>query len=149
MSAKLAQRLRQAGAIALDTVVFIYAFERHPTWGPVAHTVFQTLETGECSGCVSILALGEILTGVKRAGNETLALQYRALFRHFPNLTTVDAHWTVMEYASDLRARYGIPMPDAIHLGTALAWGARAFVTNDSRLCQVGEIEILLLSEFV
>ena len=148
MSEEIVRQLRRAGAVALDTVLFIYAFERHPVYGPIAQAVFRALEAGEYQGCVSVLALGEVLVGAKRAGDERLALQYSALFRHFPHLTTVDVDRAVVERASDLRARYGVSMPDAIHLGAALVWGARAFVTNDAGLKRVGELEILLLSEF-
>lgn len=147
--AGLIQRLHQAGRIGLDTVVFIYAFERHPQYGPLARAVFGALETGQCRGAASVLAFGEALTGAKKAGDARLALQYRALFRYFPGLETVNVDWVVMEWAAEFRARYGLPMPDAIHLGTAVAWKANLFVTNDARLKRVTEIEVLLLSEFV
>lgn len=133
--------------MALDTVVFIYAFERHPLYGPIAKTVFLALETGQCRAIVSVVALGEALTGAKKAGDARLASQYRAVFRYFPGIETVDVDWAIMEWASELRARYGVPMPDAIHLETALARGAKLFVTNDARLKQVTELETVLLSE--
>ncbi|MFN3761945.1 MAG: type II toxin-antitoxin system VapC family toxin [Anaerolineae bacterium] len=146
---ELIQRLHQAGRIALDTVVFIYAFERHPLYGPIAKTVFRALETGQCRAIVSVVALGEALTGAKKAGDARLASQYRTVFQYFPGIETVDVDRAIMEWASELRARYGVPMPDAIHLGTAIARGAPLFVTNDARFKQVTEIEALLLSEFL
>jgi predicted nucleic acid-binding protein len=76
-------------------------------------------------------------------------LRYRDVFQHFPGLTLYDADATVMEKMSDLRARYNLRTPDAIHLGTALAQGAGVFVTNDAHLRQVAELEILLLSDFI
>lgn len=147
--AELIQRLRQAKYIALDTVVFIYTFEQHPLYGPLAKTVFRALSTGQCRAVASVLALGEALVGAKKAGNVRLASHYRAVFRYFPGLESVDVNWAVMEYASELRARYGIPTPDAIHLGTALAYGAKLFVTNDTQLKRVTELEMLLLAEFL
>lgn len=71
------------------------------------------------------------------------------VFQRFPGLTVASADTVVMERMSDLRVHYGIPTPDAIHLGTALAHGAGAFVTNDARLQRVTEMDVLLLSEFV
>ena len=147
--ATFVERLREAGTVGLDTVVFIYAFERHPRFGPCAQTVFQALEDGVCRGIASVLALGEVLTGAKRAEDESLLLHYRAVFERFPGLLTVDIDREVMEWMSTLRARYGIPTPDAVHIGTALAYGARAFVTNDARLRSVKEIDVLILSDFV
>lgn len=144
----LLERLREAGTVGLDTAVFIYAFERHPRFGPCAQAVFQALEDGVCRGIASVLALGEVLTGAKRGGDEALLLHYRAVFERFPGLLTVDIDREVMEWMSTLRARYDIPTPDAIHLGTALTHGARAFVTNDARLQKVEEIKVLVLSDF-
>ncbi len=145
----LTEHLRRAGSVALDTVVFIYAFERHPDYGPPARAVFHALETGLCRGCVSVVALGEILTGVKKAQNAELLLRYRDILQRFPGLTMYDADPPVMERMSDLRARYGISTPDAIHLGTALVYGAKTFVTNDLRLQRVTEVPVLALADFI
>ncbi len=49
---------------------------------------------------------------------------------------------------SDLRARYKLRVPDAIHIGTALVYGATAFITNDLNLRCVTELEILVLTDF-
>jgi hypothetical protein len=38
--------------------------------------------------------------------------------------------------------------PDAIHLGTALAYEAEAFITNDARLKSLTEINVLVLADF-
>lgn len=147
--AELIRRLRQAQRIALDTVVFIYTFERHPLYGPLAQAVFRALSTGQCQAIVSVLALGETLVGAKKAGDARLVSDYRTVFKYFPGLKIVDVDWAVVEWAAEFRACYGVPMPDAIHLGTAKAYGARLFVTNDAQLKRVAELEILLLSEFL
>jgi len=141
-------QLEQAGLIALDTVIFIYAFERHPQYGPYAQAVFHALETGVCQGCASVLALGEILTGVKKTGNRDLLLHYRDVLTRFPGLTLMDADVKVMETMADLRVRYTVSTPDAIHLATALVGGARAFVTNDLRLRQVEKPDIIVLADW-
>lgn len=145
---ELAAHLERAGRVALDTVVFIYAFERHPEYGARAQVVFRALETGACQGVASVLALGEILTGVKKADDADLLLRYRDVLMRFPGLILLDADVAVMETMADLRARYGLPAPDAIHLATALVGGARAFVTNDLRLRQVQELEIVVLADW-
>jgi len=144
----LVAHLAHAGRIALDTGVFIYAFERHPRFGAPAQAIFQTLEEGRCQGIASVLALGEILTGVRKAQNPELLLRYRDVLTRFPNLTLLDADVAVMEAMADLRARYGVATPDAIHLATALVGNAHAFVTNDLRLRQVKDLEIILMSEW-
>jgi predicted nucleic acid-binding protein len=146
---ELTARLRRAKTVGLDTAIFIYAFECHSIFGPLAQAVFGALASGQYQGYVSVLALGEILTGAKKAHDSELVLRYQSLFQRFPGLTMYDADTAVMEWMSDLRARYGIPTPDVIHLGTALSHGAKAFLTNDARLQRVTEVEVLVLAEFV
>ncbi len=145
---EMVEQLNRAGRLALDTCIFIYAFERHPHYGAQARAVFRTLETGACQGYASVLALGEILTGVKKMANTDLLLLYRDALTRFPGLTLMNADVAVMETMADLRAHYGLPTPDAIHLATALVGQAHAFVTNDLRLRQIKELEIIVLSDW-
>jgi predicted nucleic acid-binding protein len=50
--------------------------------------------------------------------------------------------------AGELRGKYpSIKSIDALQLGTALFWEAKAFVTNDLQLEQVKEIEVVVLSK--
>lgn len=146
---ELRGQLREAGSICLDTVVFIYAFERHPRFGPLARAVFDGIAAGDFRACASVLAAGEVLTGVGRVGDEELLLRYRDLFQRFPGLTVVDADLEVMEEMAELRVAYGLPTPDAIHLATALVREAPVFLTNDLRLERVDVLRVLNLQAFL
>lgn len=55
----------------------------------------------------------------------------------------------VADRMARLRASPGLRTPDAIHVATALEWGAQAFLTNDAGLRQAPGIEVLLLSDFL
>jgi len=142
---ELLQQLREAGAICLDTVIFIYAFERHPRFGPAARAIFRAVAAGEFEAYASVLVAGEVLTGVKKAGDDELLLRYRDLFQRFPGLTMVDANLAVMEQMAALRAAFGLPTPDAIHLATALVQETPLFLTNDLHLDRVSALRVLTL----
>ena len=43
----------------------------------------------------------------------------------------------VFDLATDLRARYGVKTPDALHLAAAITWDCDEFWTNDRRLTGV------------
>jgi len=142
---ELLQQLREAGTVCLDTVIFIYAFERHPRFGPAAQAIFRAVAAGEFEACASVLVAGEVLTGVNKAGDDELLLRYRDLFQRFPGLTMVDADLAVMEQMAALRAAFGLPTPDAIHLATALVQETPVFLTNDLHLERVSALRVLTL----
>ena len=141
--------LAGAGTVALDTSVFIYAFEDNPRFGAAAAAVFSRLAAGEFRACASVLALGEVLAGAYKAKRCDLAIRYRALFQSFPNLETHVMGADTAERTAALKVQYGLRTPNAIHLATALGRGARAFLTNDEGLRCVREVEVLLLSDHV
>lgn len=134
--------------IGLDTMRFIYHFEKNPTFGPLTRTFFQYLQEGKSQGIISVLVVGEILTGVKKVGNDQTILVYRHIFSAFPNLSVADVTIETMEIMSDLRAKYGLRIPDAIHLATALLNKANGFLTNDKQLRQVDELDVIIWEDY-
>jgi predicted nucleic acid-binding protein len=84
-------------------------------------------------------------------GNRQMLLHYRRVFGSYPNLTLHPVTMPVMESMSDLRAKYGLRTPDAIHVATGLLHGAQAFVTNDKQLrpLKAEGLDVLVLSDFV
>jgi predicted nucleic acid-binding protein len=131
--------------IGLDTSVFIYLFEEHPEYVKRAEHILEKIERGATRAVFSSIGLIEILTGPKKKERHDLAARYRDIITTFPNLTIQGINERIVEHASDLRARYGIRTPDAIHLATAIDFGARTFFTNDRALKKVKEIVVELL----
>lgn len=141
--------LRNYQVIGFDTMIFIYHFEDHPLFAPLTEPLFEAIGQGELSAEVSVLLVGEVLAGAKRAADNEMLLHYRHIFGEFPNLTLHDADMRVMEKMSDLRAACGLKTPDAIHVATALLNGAQAFVTNDAGLKRVSELDVLMLEDYI
>jgi len=134
-----------AEIIAIDTPVFIYLFEDHPRFAPKAEKILRTLGTRGRTGVFSALGMIEILTGPKKKGNRDLAAEYEYRLRHFPRLSIVGLNDRIVWLASDLRAKYGIATPDAVHIATAIDAGAKHFITNDKALVKVKEIRAEIL----
>jgi predicted nucleic acid-binding protein len=147
----LAKVLQGYAIIGFDTMIFIYQFEDHPAFGPLTNTLFEALENDELVAQLSVLLAGEVLVGPKRAGNRQMLLHYRRVFSSYPNLTLHPVTMPVMERMSDLRAKYSLRTPDAIHVATGLLHGAQAFVTNDKRLrsLEAEGLDVLVVSDFV
>lgn len=51
------------------------------------------------------------------------------------------------QQAASLRVRYGLKLPDALQIATAIASNCQAFLTNDAQLQRVTELRVLLVSE--
>lgn len=133
--------------LGIDSVLIIYLLEGNTEYLPTVTHLFQTIERGHYQGVLSVIGLIEILTGPKKLKRPDIANHYRNLLSHFPNLTIAGINERVVESASDLRAQYAIQTADAIHLATAIAFGASKFLTNDQALKKITEIPVELITE--
>ena len=73
--------------------------------------------------------------------------EYRAMLLNTQSILTIPMNSIVAERAAELRAKYGLKTPDALHVATALETGSQAFLTNDLALKRVTEIQVLVLDE--
>ncbi|HLX07190.1 MAG TPA: type II toxin-antitoxin system VapC family toxin [Thermoanaerobaculia bacterium] len=129
----------------VDTMLFIYHFERNERFGEPASALLAAVEQGRCRLVTSVISLMEVLVIPKRRGMTELCRRYRELFSSFPNLTVQPVDEEVAELAAGLRAAHAIRTPDALHLATALRNQATAFVTEDRRLPRLRELPVLTL----
>ena len=133
--------------VGLDTAPLIYFIEQNPAYLEVVRAFFQGISQGEFQVITSTLTLTEVLIHPLRAGNVELAGQYRDILFEQENLTTVAVSPTIAELAAQLRARYNLRTPDAIQIATAIQGNAKFFITNDTRLPAIPDLELLVLDE--
>lgn len=131
--------------VALDTSVFIYMFEEHSTFGKRAEKILREIERGKQKGIFSVIGMIELQTGPKLLDRHDIAARYREIITTFPHLSVINLNEAIVELTSDLRARYKIATPDAIHLATAIVSGATTFITNDKTLKKVKEITVKMI----
>ena len=97
--------------IYLDACLVIDLIERHPLWGDeIARLLVQF--GGERFG-ISPLAKCECLVGPISDANPILQRTYGVLFGRLVSLAMPEA---VSLQAAELRARFGLKTPDALHL---------------------------------
>jgi predicted nucleic acid-binding protein len=131
--------------IAIDTMIFVYAFEDHPAHASFLRSFFSALEKGEMESVTSSVTITECLTQPYRVKDFALAAQYMALFRNFPHLSVVPVTDDIAERAAFLRASQNLKTPDALQLATALLSRSNFFLTNDESLSSIQDIPILIL----
>ena len=134
--------------IALDSCILIYHLEGNESFAPAAGEVFSCIEAGRTHAVVSTLALLEIQVAPYRHKAEDLADCNYALLRQLPNCRWVDMTYELADRAARLRAEYRLAAPDAIHIATAIECGATLFVTNDSALPAMPEIQLAQLAPY-
>jgi predicted nucleic acid-binding protein len=126
---------------AADSDTIIFAAKGDPR----GHTA-QTLLRGDVrmgSWIGSCLLLPEVLSLPLRTGASVEYGRLELLLARI-DLKPVDVETALL--ATSLGAKYRLKAPDAIHLATAIVWGAERFHTNNSKDfgAHIAEIEVVL-----
>ena len=130
-----------AGALLLvDSAPIIYTLEANERFAQRFAPLFQRHAMGELLIAVTTITIAEVLTGPLKAGEEALAKRYRAVLDAWQ---VVDFTSDIAESAARLRGTYGLKLPDAIQLASALEINAHALVTHDRDFAQVRGMRVL------
>ncbi len=117
------------GLIYLDSCLVIYLTENHPQWS--ARVVAAIGRAKGARFAISPLVKMECLVGPAKRGDPVLQREYTESFAAFAALTMPEQ---VYLQAAQLRARFGMKTPDALHLACAQHHRCEALWTNDNRL---------------
>lgn len=133
------------GLIYVDSCLFIYGIERHPFWGP---KVIAAFENPKVAGRLAISALvkAECLVGPLKRQQADVEQDFHASFAQLTSLPIDDIDFLT---AARLRARFGLKLPDALHLACAQRHGCTALWTNDDRLTEASGGLAIKLSSIV
>jgi predicted nucleic acid-binding protein len=143
----VASLCRRHGCIGLDSNLLIYFFDRVKPWEDTVAALISAIETGAVRGTLSALALGEILGGLARTGELAQLERYAEEIGDVPGLTVEPVTADVAVDAAVIGGVRGMSLADAIHLASARAAGATAFVTNDRRIRGSRKLEVIYLDE--
>ena len=120
--------LPRAALVLVDSAPIIYTLEAHAKFAARFAPLFQRHANGEIALAVTTVTIAEVLTGPLRAGEEALAKRYRAVLEAWQ---VVDFTCDIAESAARLRGKYGLKLPDAVQVASALSINADALVTHD------------------
>jgi len=131
-----------SGALVLvDSAPLIYTLEGHPKLAARFVGLFERHAAGDLRLAVTTVSIAEVLTGPLKAGEEALAKRYRATLESWI-VVALDAD--IAESAARLRVSYGLKLPDAVQLASALAINAAALVTHDRDFSRVRGLRVLI-----
>jgi len=121
--------------VALDTVIFIYHFEKSKTYFKLTKEIFSKLdENQEFSAITSILTLLEVSVKPIEDSRDDLLKEYSDKLLYDNKLTTLMIKRDVAIKAAELRAKYRLRTLDAIQIATSIIGKTGAFITNDMDL---------------
>lgn len=149
ISRRLRSFLERHPLVGLDTSVFIYQLEGGPPYQGAVHEVFTWLHRPRSRAVTSTITMVELLVAPYRVGDVDRVNSFFALLSTYPHLEWLAPSLEIADSAARLRAEYGLRTPDAIQVATAAARGARGFISNDSALRKVRQLDVLLVDELV
>ena len=132
--------------LALDSNVLIYLLERDEARAELVACLVDAIGTGQVEGVLGTFGLAEVLVGPARWGDAASFEMAASTVRNLGFLlqpldpgTAEDAAW--------IRGTTGADLPDAMHLASARAAGATAFITNDRRIRAGPGLEVFYLDD--
>ena len=139
--------LRDIRRLYIDTSPLIYYIEVNSTYIARMDAVFEIIRQRPIQAICSIITLAEVLPVPLRVGDTILVQAYRDILLTSQEFECLPLNQRMATRAAELRARYNLKTPDALHVATALETGCDAFLTNDVGIKRISEIHVLVLDE--
>lgn len=139
--------LKGVGRLYIETAPLIYYVEANPIYIQRMDAIIDAVENQPIRAYSSVITLAEVLIQPLRTGDKVLEQEYRNILVNNESYQLIPITVHVAEIAADLRARYNLRIPDALHVASALRAGCDAFLTNDSGIKRVTDMTVLVLDE--
>jgi predicted nucleic acid-binding protein len=140
--------LPATGLVYVDTGPVIYSVEKDPDLYPLMLPLWQAMKAGRIEVASSSLTLLETLVIPIKQNDSILIGAYEGLLTnsemHLIPITT-----DILRKAAQLRARFNLKTPDAIHAATALSEGCVQFITNDGGFRRVAGLNVVVLKDLI
>ena len=133
--------------LGIDTSPFIYFIENNPNYLNKVLPFFISASKSELTIITSTITLLEVLVVPYRDNRQDLIVQYRDILENSDNIHIISVNNEISILSAQLRAKYNLKTPDSIQVATAINSKCSAFLTNDTKLKIISEINILLLDD--
>ena len=146
----LTDELSQIYTIFIDTAPIIYYIEAHPQFGPLSKEVVNFFQSERLIAFSSVITLAEVLPKPIQTGDEKLAMKFADFLKNGKNLSLIEISSSVAEKAGRMRGQYpDLRAIDALQISAAIEIGVDAFITNDKKLKQIKEMNVLVLKDYL
>jgi predicted nucleic acid-binding protein len=146
-SVKIRDALEGIQRLYTDTAPLIYFVEENPTYVSRMDAIIKAIEDRPIEAVSWVITLTEVLTHPLTLGNARIVQAYRDVLLTSREFRLLPITSRIAESAADLRARYNLRTPDALHLAAGIDARCDVFLTNDAHMKRVAEISVLVLEE--
>jgi predicted nucleic acid-binding protein len=127
----------------LDANAIIYSIEGKPQLRSLTLSWIRRALDGPRGEIVtSRLSLLETRSRPLRDGDQATLALYDNFFRR---TTLLEVTAEIIDRATELRARFNLRSPDAVHTATAIHAHADSFLTGDKRLARVSSLAVVVV----
>jgi len=116
--------------VCLDTNVFVAVMNKEED-GKYCEAILDAIDDGKLDGIVPTLVLAEVLVGYYKNKEFKLADRFLACIARSFKVVSLDIE--ISKSSAKLRSEYGMRLPDAIVVATALKF-ADCLITKDEEL---------------
>jgi predicted nucleic acid-binding protein len=115
-SVKISDALGGIQRLYTETAPLIYYVEEIPTHVAKMDAIIGAIEDSPIEAVSSVITLTEVLTHPLKLGNARLVQAYRDILLNSRRFRLLPITSRIAESAADLRARYNLRTPDALHV---------------------------------
>ena len=133
--------------VYFDANIFIYLIEGFLEIAPQLDAIRTSILNAECTIFTAELTLAEVLVAPFRSGNAELVTQYRNFIEASGAFTLLPATRETCIRASLYCAEFGMKLPDAIHMASAVGAGCDVFLSNDKGIRTPAGMEKVIIQE--
>ena len=134
----------QGAKVYFDANIFIYTLEAHPLWVQLLTDLLSGLYRHEFAASTSSLTLSECLVMPFKKNDPNLIKTYREALEPSKFLCVAPVDRQTLIIAAQIRAQFGLKLPDAIHAATAQTQSCAALLTNDTGFKRVPGIDVFV-----
>ena len=146
-SVKIGVALAPLKRLYVEAAPLIYYVEEHPIYIARMDAIIASVENAPIEMVSSVIILTEVLTHPLRLGQIKLVQDYQDILLQSGRFRLQPVTALIAESAANLRARYNLRTPDALHIATALESGCDAFLTNDLTIRRITELTVVILDD--
>lgn len=134
--------------VYLDANIFIYALEGYPQFQSRVTALLTAIDQRGIEAVTSELTVAEVLVKPFRDQQAGQQAAYQRILQTAPAFRVVTISRDILVTAAQLRGRFSVKLPDAIHAATAQQYRCSTFLTNDAGFKTISDLPVVLFSEW-